>query len=47
MHMKQAMKKKKKKKKEKKRVLYNMRTIKVQISLRIRVFWSAPLLFAA
>ena len=30
-----------------KRVLCHMRTTKVQISLRIRAVWSAPLLFAA
>ena len=30
-----------------KRVLSHMRTTKVQISLRIRAVWSAPLLFAA
>ena len=30
-----------------KRVLCYMRTTKVQISLRIRAVWSAPLLFAA
>ena len=30
-----------------KRVLCHMRTAKVQISLRIRAVWSAPLLFAA
>ena len=30
-----------------KRVLCHMRTTKAQISLRIRVVWSAPLLFAA